>query len=244
MAPSAELLVDSVALIPTAGWQARPAQFPAVKHWAPTRRVVEIAQAQYQRTLEVAENFNPGWTASVEGQPLESLRVDAWRQGFVVPAGMAGDVELAYAPDRPYRSGMLVGMLAAFVAIALALVPGTGGSAPVHPVNSPRAQVIGAGGWALLAGGPLALAAAAGIGLALRAFARRAGQRRALAVARGCVLGCGALLGVTVALLPWPERTAHEALYTGLSLGLAVVTLAAVTGASALVDRGGTGSTS
>ncbi len=244
MAPSAELLVDSVALIPVAAPRARPAQSPEIVRWAATSRAVEVEQAPYRRTLELAENFNPGWVASVGGTPLEALRVDGWRQAFLVPAGVGGEVSLEYAPDRLYRQGLVVGLLAVAAVLALALVPGGGATAPVRPVNSAQPLLIGAGGWSLLAGGPLAMGVFAGTCVVLWALTRRAGRPRALAAARGAVLGCGVVLAATVALLPWPERTADEVAYTSLSVGLSVMAVAGVTWTCALLGRGGSESTS
>jgi arabinofuranan 3-O-arabinosyltransferase len=62
--------------------------------------------------LTLSENFNRGWRASVGGHELRPVRVDGWRQGFVLPATVDGAVTLSFGPGRPYRIALLGGALA------------------------------------------------------------------------------------------------------------------------------------
>ena len=62
--------------------------------------------------LVVHENFNAGWQASLAGHRLTAVRVDGWEQAFLVPANSSGTVTLVYAPDRPFKAGLLAGLLA------------------------------------------------------------------------------------------------------------------------------------
>ncbi|SDP01909.1 arabinofuranan 3-O-arabinosyltransferase [Pedococcus dokdonensis] len=73
--------------------------------------------------LTIPQNANPGWRASLDGRDLDPVTVDGWRQGFVVPAGDGGRVTLAFGPDRPYRWGLLAGLLLVLVVVGSALVP-------------------------------------------------------------------------------------------------------------------------
>ena len=83
-----------------------------------------------QRLLVMGDNTNPGWHATLDGARLDPQVVDGRRQGFVVPAGMSGTLEITFAPDRPFRWGLALGAaLAAFVA-ALALWPDRGRRRP------------------------------------------------------------------------------------------------------------------
>ncbi len=93
-----------------------------VDTWKPTRRQVDIA-AGSDGLLVVNEIFNDGWTASLDGQALEPIRIDGWRQGFVVPAGPAGTVSLTFGPDRAFKLGTLLGLLTLFAVVVLAVVP-------------------------------------------------------------------------------------------------------------------------
>ena len=98
--------------------------------WGSTERRVTVA-TEGRALLVVHENFNAGWQASLAGQRLTPVRVDGWEQAFVVPAHSSGTVTLVYAPDRPYKAGLLAGLLAALVLCWLALRARPAGSQ--HP---------------------------------------------------------------------------------------------------------------
>ncbi|WP_134766338.1 alpha-(1-_3)-arabinofuranosyltransferase family protein [Nocardioides sp. 1609] len=95
---------------------------PVVRAWGSTRRLVRLEPGP-ERLLVVNENFNPGWEASSGDDALKPVRVDGWKQGFVVPAGSGGDVEIAFTPGTTYRVALLAGLLGA-LALAVALVRG------------------------------------------------------------------------------------------------------------------------
>jgi arabinofuranan 3-O-arabinosyltransferase len=72
----------------------------------------------------VNENFNPGWQAVLNGQPLQPVRIDGWKQAWVLPAGTAGVVTLTYPPESVYRDAVLGGLVAlALVILAALAVP-------------------------------------------------------------------------------------------------------------------------
>ena len=50
------------------------------------------------------ENFNPGWRAVVDGRQLRAVRLDGWKQAWLLPAGTAGVVTLTYLPNAIYRA--------------------------------------------------------------------------------------------------------------------------------------------
>lgn len=83
--------------------------------------VVGAGRASY---LTLSENFNRGWSARLRGRSLEPVRIDGWRQGWLVPAGSGGTVSLTFGPDRLYRDGLVAGAVLALLAIGLALIPG------------------------------------------------------------------------------------------------------------------------
>jgi arabinofuranan 3-O-arabinosyltransferase len=76
-----------------------------------------------EAVLSVPENANDGWVATMAGRTLERVRVDGWQQAWVVPAGSGGTVQLDFAPDGQYRTGLLVGGLTALVLAGSLLVP-------------------------------------------------------------------------------------------------------------------------
>jgi arabinofuranan 3-O-arabinosyltransferase len=179
----------------------------AIETWEPTSRTMRVDQHGDAQVLEVAENFNPGWRATLAGEPLPSVRVDGWKQGFVVPAGASGTVDMDFAPDGAYRWGLLVGLLAALAVLFIAVrPPSVRVRPPVHSRDMARltAGLVGAGvllvfgPWGLLAFGlallvvrrlPLPVVAFTGVALA-GALSAAAGIRPGSAevVLQGCVL--------------------------------------------------------
>jgi arabinofuranan 3-O-arabinosyltransferase len=51
------------------------------------------------------------------------VRLDGWRQAWVLPKNTEGAVEITYAPDRWYRGGLLAGFLLILSLVLLAAVP-------------------------------------------------------------------------------------------------------------------------
>ncbi|WP_435880658.1 alpha-(1-_3)-arabinofuranosyltransferase [Streptomyces zaomyceticus] len=70
------------------------------------RRTLKISagEASY---LQLHENHNAGWKATLDGQELRPLRIDGWQQAWLVPAGAAGTVTLEYEPAHLYRAGLI-----------------------------------------------------------------------------------------------------------------------------------------
>jgi arabinofuranan 3-O-arabinosyltransferase len=73
--------------------------------------------------LAIAENFNEGRHAILAGHSLQPVRLDGWQQGFELPAGTGGTVELRFAPERGYSLALLGGAGLTLCLLALALVP-------------------------------------------------------------------------------------------------------------------------
>jgi len=53
--------------------------------------------------LELHQNENVGWTATMHGKTLRPVRLDGWQQGFVMPAGQGGVVTLTFKPVKFYH---------------------------------------------------------------------------------------------------------------------------------------------
>jgi arabinofuranan 3-O-arabinosyltransferase len=179
---------------------------PEVVSWSSTERELEVAAADGPRLLELAENANAGWTATLAGTSLQPIRVDGWRQAWVVPAGASGTVTLAFAPDRLYRLLLAGGAAAALLLVLLAAWPrprparrpaGGPGVQPAPPLGRPVALVTAVSA-SLVAAGPVAgLAALAGV------LAPARWRRGILLVgAVGVVLPAVAL--------PWPSISATD----------------------------------
>jgi arabinofuranan 3-O-arabinosyltransferase len=70
--------------------------------WSQEHRRVSVGPgaASY---LELHQNENPGWTATMDGKTLRPVRLDGWQQGFVMPAGKGGVVTLTFTPVKFYH---------------------------------------------------------------------------------------------------------------------------------------------
>ncbi|MHC3453294.1 alpha-(1-_3)-arabinofuranosyltransferase domain-containing protein [Streptomyces prasinus] len=160
-----------------------------VKDWLGDRRELAVGSgaASYLTTYE---NYNKGWTATLNGEELTPVRLDGWQQGWRIPAGESGTVKLSYGPATTYDAALIGGGVGVALLIGLALWrrkaenPDAPQPAPAAPgpwlgaVALTLVGVVVAGWWALLVPAlallawrraallaPLALAALAGAGI-------------------------------------------------------------------------------
>jgi arabinofuranan 3-O-arabinosyltransferase len=98
-----------------AGWS----RAVRVQSWQADARTVTIG-AGSESYLEIHENANAGWTATLNGRSLRAVTLDGWQQAFVVPAGQGGTVRLAYAPATTYHAGIVASAAALLVLAGLA----------------------------------------------------------------------------------------------------------------------------
>jgi len=94
---------------------------PRVLSWQATSRAIAVPGGPAS-ILQIRENQNGGWQASLNGHRLTAIRVDGWQQGFLLPAGASGIVRLSFAPQQPFEIGLAVGVLAVLVLVVLAVV--------------------------------------------------------------------------------------------------------------------------
>ncbi|GGV09226.1 membrane protein [Actinomadura cremea] len=132
-----------------------------VVSWESGAREVRV-DAAATSFLTVNENFNAGWRATADGTELRPVRLDGWKQGWIVPAGTRGTVELTYLPDRAQLVSVAggLGLLVLLLAVAVR---------PVRRRRPPRGRapvpVPAAGpGWPIWAAVPFAAALGAWIG--------------------------------------------------------------------------------
>jgi arabinofuranan 3-O-arabinosyltransferase len=90
-----------------------------VRSWQPDQRVVAIGSgaASY---LEVHENYNAGWAATLNGRALTPVRLDGWQQAFVVPAGPGGPVTMTFRPAATYHLVLIASIIAAALLLGAA----------------------------------------------------------------------------------------------------------------------------
>ncbi len=94
--------------------------------WTATHRTLAVG-AGAATYVQVAQNFNSGWVATLDGQVLTPVRLDGWQQGWLLPAGAAGTMTMTFTPDHGYRAALLIGGLLLVLLFLLASV-GAGSS--------------------------------------------------------------------------------------------------------------------
>jgi arabinofuranan 3-O-arabinosyltransferase len=118
--------VQDATLIRSAAGLASPATAAAaparIVSWTPARRVLQVSAAT-RSYLVVNENYNLGWQATLAGRPLPAVRLDGWKQGWVLPAGSTGQVMLTYVPNALYRDSLGGGLAALAFIIVVACWP-------------------------------------------------------------------------------------------------------------------------
>jgi arabinofuranan 3-O-arabinosyltransferase len=156
------LIVERVDVLPTAGLPATGAATATeVMSWEATSRSVDVAAAESSQVLETGESYNKGWAARLGDEPLSAIEVDGWRQGWVIPAGSSGIVNMEFTPDDSYRNGLLLGALAVAGLLALILVRGARDARPALGSRVRQWMLIAVlGGTSLLLWNPIVLALA------------------------------------------------------------------------------------
>ena len=56
----------------------------------------------------------------LNGRDLTPVRLDGWRQGFVVPTGQGGTITLTFRPAAAYHLALVISILAALILLAVA----------------------------------------------------------------------------------------------------------------------------
>lgn len=199
---------------------ARPEVPVRLPRWSATARQVSLPARTQPTLLQVHENTNPGWVATLGGHRLAPVVVDGWQQGWVVPAGAAGTVDLTFLPDGSFRRGLLVGALAVLVLIVLAVWRGSSGNPPAAARRTGAVVVVGLAVVLALVGGGTAVALCLLAALLTVRGARLARVRTVLATA---AVGSAGLL---LALDPWPG--AHYAGRSAVPQSLCVTALVLV----------------
>lgn len=114
-------IVDSNANVPTRELTALPERLqstPTITRYDPGHIAAQLsAPAPAGSAFVVSENYYPGWTATVDGKTIPTVRTDFNLIGVPLPAG-ATRISLDFA-DPAYQTGKVVTMLAVLLAVAL-----------------------------------------------------------------------------------------------------------------------------
>jgi arabinofuranan 3-O-arabinosyltransferase len=113
----------------------------AVLQDGPEHRIITVDSADVAQILIVHENLNPGWRATLTGHRLASVRIDGWQQGWIVPAGFGGAIDLRFAPGDAYRLALAIGLL---LLILLALIASGDRRAGRRARRQRRSAAVGA----------------------------------------------------------------------------------------------------
>ncbi|MFE1323090.1 alpha-(1-_3)-arabinofuranosyltransferase family protein [Streptomyces sp. NPDC058741] len=173
-----------------------------VRDWLGDRRTVTVGSgaASYLTTYE---NVNDGWRATLDGEELTPLRLDGWQQGWRIPAGAGGTIELSYEPATTYDAGLIGSGAGIAVLLGLALrrrrAPSPDAPQPAPPppglwlgtVALTLVAVVIAGWFALLVPALALLAARRHALLVPVAFAALAGAGAVAASGAGEPVGAG-----------------------------------------------------
>ncbi|HEX6075465.1 MAG TPA: alpha-(1-_3)-arabinofuranosyltransferase [Micromonosporaceae bacterium] len=122
--PSDRFVIHDLVLLPE-GSSAEAAvtrREVTTRNWGATRRTVRVAGGP-KAYLFFPENANAGWTATLNGKVLDPVRIDGWQQAWLLPEGPGGEVTLEFIPDQTYRTGLLVGAIAAVLLVLGVLIP-------------------------------------------------------------------------------------------------------------------------
>ncbi|MEV0581997.1 alpha-(1-_3)-arabinofuranosyltransferase [Nonomuraea sp. NPDC050310] len=90
-----------------------------VEKWTPDSRVLTYTAAT-RSYLVVNENYNAGWIATVAGKRLQPVRLDGWRQAWLVEPADAGRVVITYEPEVAYRAALAAGGALVLLVLLLA----------------------------------------------------------------------------------------------------------------------------
>lgn len=86
-----------------------------------TRQVLTVGAGE-ESVLGTTRNSNRGWLATLDGSLLPVQQVDGWAQGWLIPAGEGGTIEIVYGPERSYVVLLVAGLGVTGFALLLALV--------------------------------------------------------------------------------------------------------------------------
>ncbi|MFI6826053.1 alpha-(1-_3)-arabinofuranosyltransferase [Kribbella sp. NPDC050241] len=169
----------------------------------PAELSIEVPAADEQSVLTVAQNYNEGWEAyDSSGRKLTPIRIGGWQQGWVLPEGPEQVVTARFMPDRLYRAGLLVGLVALLSVVALAVFFRRRSRHSGHRLREGR----DVGPWVALAGGLAAGWFMSGwIGLVAVAVAALCSWFLSPRVAIGVVAAAVAIGAVIAAVQPWPD---------------------------------------
>ncbi|TSC65576.1 MAG: Uncharacterized protein CEO22_439, partial [Candidatus Berkelbacteria bacterium Gr01-1014_85] len=80
--------------------RAQKVSIPIVAQTAPTYRSFTITAQDQPRILVFNQSYRPAWQAKLNNQSLEHAIINVYANGYLIPAGMGGQLTIEYAPQR------------------------------------------------------------------------------------------------------------------------------------------------
>lgn len=233
-------VVDGIVLSTPRAAEVLPAQaVPAdIGSWSADHREVRLPPANRDRIIVVPESRNPGWVAHTEdGTALRAITVNGWQQGWIVPAGTQGTVNMTFPSNLTYRIGLFGGLALLPILALLALLPSRR-SVAAQPVSTwqPRpailmAAAIGAG--TLISGVAGAVVVAVAIGVRyLLARRTELAEKVTVGFTAGGLIAAGAVLSRN----PWRSVDGYVGHSAGVQL-LALISVAALAASTVTFTR-------
>ncbi|CDQ42439.1 alpha-(1-_3)-arabinofuranosyltransferase [Mycolicibacterium neoaurum] len=234
-------VVDGIVLSTPRAAEVLPAQVVPVdiETWSADHREVQVPPADRDRIIVVPESRNPGWVAHTEdGTALRAITVNGWQQGWIVPAGAQGTVNMTFPSNLTYRIGLFGGLALLPILALLALLPSRR-SVAAQPVSTwqPRpailmAAAIGAG--TLISGVAGAVVVAVAIGVRyLLARRTELAEKVTVGFTAGGLIAAGAVLSRN----PWRSVDGYVGHSAGVQL-LALISVAALAASTVTFHRG------
>jgi hypothetical protein len=119
-----------------------PAQLPVPLTSYRPNEVRASLDAPAPGVFVVKDSYFPGWTATLDGQPAEIVRVDGMVRGVIVPAPGRHEVTMQYRPVS-FTAGLVVAALAALALTMLALVARSRRRRLRAPAHRPAGHEVG-----------------------------------------------------------------------------------------------------
>ncbi len=114
---------DTVAIDSAASRRAEVYAIPVVRA-SPTHVVADLAARDRARLVILDEAFNPSWRATlsdeVGSRTLRHVEVNGWQNGWVVPAGARGRLNIRYGPQALYVAAIACSTVSALFLVLLA----------------------------------------------------------------------------------------------------------------------------
>lgn len=120
-APSPALRVDSITLVRKGARSSSSTALEVTRDSTDVPTGVTVPARSGVRVVSLPQNINSGWRATLAGKTLRPVRVDGWKQGWIIPPGPASTIALRFAPSSWFNAALVIGAVAFLVVVAAAL---------------------------------------------------------------------------------------------------------------------------